>query len=164
MDPEWKYLTEKDEVTTREIMERHFRPFTQIPTTPLFHYTSGENLISIVKTDELWSTQIGCLNDTAEIRYALGGLLERIRQRRAALQNPALEPLLRRLDEALSDPQLETAPVFVACFSEQNDDLSQWRAYSGGEGGYAIRFDPLKLRQSGAPDGVLKVLLLKVEL
>jgi hypothetical protein len=157
MDPEWKYVTEKDKATTREIMECHLPLLAQIPTMPLFHYTRGETLICIIKNSELWSTQIGCLNDTAEIRYAVDGLLERIRQRRPNLQ---LEPLLRRLNEVLSDPQLETAPVFVACFSELNDDLSQWRAYSGGEGGYAIRFDSPKLRESGAPN---QVLLLRVE-
>jgi hypothetical protein len=29
---------------------------------------------------------------------------------------------------------------FVACFSKQKDDLSQWRAYGGGENGFAIAF------------------------
>ena len=36
--------------------------------------------------------------------------------------------------------------VFVTCFSARGDDLSQWRAYSGGENGYAIGFDGPQLR------------------
>jgi hypothetical protein len=61
-----------------------------------------------------------------------------------------------RLNEALNDPGVEISPVFVTCFSERGDDLSQWRAYSGSEGGYAIQFDAMKIRQAGfltAPDG-----------
>jgi hypothetical protein len=68
---------------------------------------------------------------------------------------PEIEPLLRQLDKVISDPQLETAPIFVACFSTLGDDLSQWRAYSAGEGGYAIRFDPRRLALSGRPNDVL---------
>ena len=63
-----------------------------------------------------------------------------------APHNPAVEPILTRLDEALSNPGVEIASVFVTCLSERRDDLSQWRAYSGGEGGYAIQFDLIKLR------------------
>jgi hypothetical protein len=31
--------------------------------------------------------------------------------------------------------------VFVACLTEKEDDLSQWRGYAGGEGGYAVGFN-----------------------
>ena len=146
MEPEWKYLTEKDQKTIREIAERHLPPLAQYPAAPLYHYTSGENLIRIIESDELWSTQIACLNDMAEVRYGLGELQKRVDQQRAASQESELEPLWEQIDKFLADPQLETAGVFVACFSELNDDLSQWRAYSGGEGGYAIRFDLHRMR------------------
>jgi Protein of unknown function (DUF2971) len=38
---------------------------------------------------------------------------------------------------------------FVFCMSSVRDDLSQWRAYGGGEGGVSIGFDPLKIMQDG---------------
>ena len=37
--------------------------------------------------------------------------------------------------------------VYAACFCEERDLLSQWRAYSGGVTGYAIEFSWAKLRQ-----------------
>jgi hypothetical protein len=37
-------------------------------------------------------------------------------------------------------------PIFVACFSASQNDLSQWRAYGQGEGGMAIGFDAEKLK------------------
>jgi hypothetical protein len=127
-----------------------------VASAALYHYTRGETLIQIIESGKLWSTQIGCLNDTAEVRYGLEGLRRRIRERReTAPAGPEIETLLRRLDQVLSDPQLETAPAFVTCFSILGDDLAQWRAYSGGEGGYAIRFDPQKLAKSGLSNEIL---------
>lgn len=50
--------------------------------------------------------------------------------------------LLNQLIED-SAPVVEKPPpsdFFVTCFSAVRDDLSQWRAYGGGENGYAIAF------------------------
>jgi hypothetical protein len=87
-------------------------------------------------------------------------LNRRVRARRAGDHRLYIDALLRRLDEVLSNSQLETAPLFIACFSEEKDDLSQWRAYAGGKGGYAIRFYMQKLAKSGVG---CECLLLKVE-
>jgi hypothetical protein len=40
-------------------------------------------------------------------------------------------------------------------YSILGDDLAQWRAYSGGKGGYAIRFDPQGLAKSGLSNEIL---------
>src|SRR5262249_40214215 len=119
-------------------------------------HTRGETLIQIIESGKLWSTHIRCLNDTAEVSYSLEGLQSRIRQRlETAPAESQIEPLLRRFDQVLSDPQLETTPAFVTCFSTLGDDLAQWRAYLGGEGGYAIRFDPQNLARSGLSSQIL---------
>ena len=47
------------------------------------------------------------------------------------------------IDYFKEDPDFPTqnvVPHFVTCFSLVKDDLSQWRAYGGGENGYAIGF------------------------
>jgi hypothetical protein len=49
------------------------------------------------------------------------------------------------------NPNPQISGMFVTCFTEKRDDLSQWRSYSGGEGGYAIQFDPIKLLACGLP-------------
>jgi Protein of unknown function (DUF2971) len=156
MDLQWKYLTQNDETAMRGVIEYWMPHFVPAAPAALYHYTRGETLIQIIESGKLWSTQIGCLNDTVEVRYGLEGLRRRIRERReTAPAGPEIETLLRRLDQVLSDPQLETAPAFVTCFSILGDDLAQWRAYSGGEGGYAIRFDPQKLAKSGMSNEIL---------
>jgi hypothetical protein len=60
----------------------------------------------------------------------------------------------------LGDPRPESAGVFFTCFSEDGDDLAQWRAYSGGESGYALRFDPRRLVTAGMEH---QTLLFRVE-
>jgi hypothetical protein len=46
-------------------------------------------------------------------------------------------------------------PFFVACFSEDGDDLSQWRAYCGGEGGISLGFLPADLIRQWPDNRVL---------
>ncbi len=160
MEFAWKYITEADETATIDIARDYMPRFAPLPPTHLYHYTTGETLIRIIESGKLWSTQIGCLNDTAEVRYAVEELHKRVRAKLENAHQPETEPLFRRLDEVLATPQLETAGLFIACFSEQKDDLSQWRAYSGGEGGYAIQFDLRRLAKSGL---LAESLLFKVE-
>jgi hypothetical protein len=156
MGPQWKYLTQNDQTSMRGVIEQWMPHFAPAAPAALYHYTRGETLIQVIHSRELWSTQIACLNDTEEVRYALEGLRSRIRKRQESQSaSSEIEPLLRRLDQVLSNPRLETAPAFVACFSTLGDDLSQWRAYSGGEGGYAIRFDPQQLAKSGLSNEIL---------
>jgi len=135
------------------------------PSIPLYHYTTGEGLISIISSGELWSTHIACLNDAKELTLALDTFHSLVRtqleaQRKA--NNPVpddVEFLLAEIDRRMASVQPQTEGMFVVCFSEDNDDLSQWRAYAGHEGGYAIEFDAAALRGDGSD----WTFLLKVE-
>ena len=49
--------------------------------------------------------------------------------------------LLQTIITELKRPLRGVLGWFVACFTEDGDDLSQWRGYGGGEGGYLIEFD-----------------------
>jgi Protein of unknown function (DUF2971) len=168
MQQTWKYISTADEAQIAGFLNHYARRFFLVPNGPLYHYTTGENLISIINSGELWATQASCLNDATELVYSAELLHRRVKAKIAAQHNPAIDPILTRLSEALSTPGVEISPVFVACFSERRDDLSQWRAYSGGEGGYAIQFDPVKLREAGilpTPQGIMEpqILLVRVE-
>jgi Protein of unknown function (DUF2971) len=140
-----KYLTSDDEKRIGEFLARYLPRFLPVRNDPLYHYTTGENLIRIIESQELWATQVSCLNDTTELVYAADELCKRVRSKLQALDDQTTSPYLRRFADALSNPYAETSGTFVTCFSECRDDLSQWRAYSGGEGGYAIQFDRARL-------------------
>jgi hypothetical protein len=38
----------------------------------LWHYTTGVGLKAILESGTLFATQVSCLNDSSEIRYAIG--------------------------------------------------------------------------------------------
>ena len=48
------------------------------------------------------------------------------------------EYMLDLFDKAATIDVVPESRFFVACFSRHADDLSQWRAYGGGENGYAV--------------------------
>jgi hypothetical protein len=147
-EPEYKYITTEDLATYGLWCAPHVAAFNPIPSGPLYHYTTGNGLIEIIKSGELWATQVACLNDSSELLYPIELLVSKVC---AKSKSPiSLEEgfLLKQIEKGLSAPTIDTEGRFIACFSEDGDDLSQWRAYGGGEGGYAIEFDSLHLRQS----------------
>ncbi len=60
--------------------------------------------------------------------------------------------LLDDLERAVKNSGIN---VCVCAFSANGDLLSQWRAYSGGGTGYAIGFDPEKLRNAAKKSGYI---------
>lgn len=126
------------------------------PETMLWHYTNGSSLIAILESMSIYSTQISCLNDATELKYGATLFHGALGKLRAETSNDQMAESL--LDGAIShfkeDPNYQAASFhFVACFSEEEDDLSQWRAYGGGENGYAIGFRAADLL--GVPNSML---------
>jgi Protein of unknown function (DUF2971) len=125
----------------------------------LWHYTTGQGAIDIITSGTLWTTQVSCLNDSTEFTHASVVL----RQAMVNLINDPAAPddkrdLYRRrleISQAQTLPTAPNYPFFVACFSEDGDDLSQWRAYGGGEGGVALGFHPSNLLQWGPENRML---------
>jgi len=115
------------------------------PDTPLWHYTSGAGLLGIIDSMSIYSTQISCLNDTSEFRYSSGLFREALASLRGKFATNLtalafLDAAVGYFAENPDYPAQARASQFVACFSEEENDLSQWRAYGGGENGYAICF------------------------
>jgi len=111
----------------------------------IWHYTTGASVISIIESGTLYATQVSCLNDSTEIRYASNLLMSALLDLRGSASLSAEEA--KFMDEVIKFSSQEPAVSihipsrwFVTCFSRQKDDLSQWRAYSGGENGYALSF------------------------
>ena len=101
------------------------------PRPVLYHYTSFSALKGILGSRALWATDICCLNDAAEYRYAVNAVVARIAEVKHSGEVDAFEG--KALDK-LADMFVEgeTPEVFVFSLSENGDLLSQWRAYSAG--------------------------------
>jgi Protein of unknown function (DUF2971) len=113
------------------------------PDQIVWHYTSGPGLISIIESGTIFATQVSCLNDATEIRYAASKLREMLSGMLPSMSDgQSSTEFTKRFIELLEDdesaPNSVGLPYFVTCFSAQEDDLSQWRSYAGGENGYAI--------------------------
>ena len=115
---------------------RH-EPLPQI----LYHYTSADGLIGILRTKSIWLTDLRYMNDLSELQYARELVTKCLTARRTAT---GLTDLHREfLGRALStfDPFAMGFSVFSISFCEEGNLLSQWRAYRGRGGGYAIGLD-----------------------
>jgi hypothetical protein len=117
------------------------------PEATLWHYTNGAGLIGILESGTIYATQVACLNDTTEVRYASRIYRDAVSQLNESKIGDlvAHKFLLKILEYTLEQPSLPShggSRFFVACFSSREDDLSQWRSYSpeGGENGYALGF------------------------
>jgi Protein of unknown function (DUF2971) len=103
---------------------------------PLFHYTSSDGLIGILRARELWASNIAFLNDTKEVEHAVDCAKNSIENklRHGNLNSSevnVLEEMLQYLGKA-------GKRYYVASFSEDGDLLSQWRAYCPPGGGYSL--------------------------
>lgn len=123
------------------------------PQSLIYHYTSSAALISIVVNNELWLSEATYLNDRHEIelgrRLACDCVRARIATESSAEVSAMLELALSYFDKR-ADPQ-----VYVACFSFEGDDLTQWRAYGGSEAPVAIELEHSPLMFGYTSEGIL---------
>lgn len=108
----------------------------------LYHYTSGDALLSILRSQQLWATDIRFLNDYEELYRGLEvfehfskGLVERMRgdvEHLSKLVEICVSNIRRNADLTL---------INLVSFSTEPDDLRQWMAYCNSGVGYCIEFD-----------------------
>ena len=113
----------------------------------IYHYTDAVGVIGIVARGILWATDIHYMNDHGEADYALRRIDEFLVDRTPAdpttteanFTNSARSYLQRFWREGAAPSS------FIACFSTNGDQLSQWRAY-GRSKGFSIGFDESALQ------------------
>lgn len=107
------------------------------PPRILYHYTTAKGLVGMLETKRLWATNSRFMNDPTEIEYATELV------RRVAISeigkgdSKSLTRLKRDILKYLNEYE-KAARVYVTCFCEQGDLLSQWRGYGAVGGGYAV--------------------------
>jgi hypothetical protein len=105
----------------------------------LWHYTTADAFLKLINSGALYATQVSCLNDSSEIQYGMNLLRDAFIDIQTDTKDE--KDFLSRIIKAIVEGPAASANLvnccFVICFSGKRDDLSQWRAYSGGENGYA---------------------------
>ena len=117
-----------------------------MPHLVLYHYTSGTGLMGIFDGSAVWASNIHQLNDSSEFRHALDLAKYEIAQVVASSKEVHAAALGIRLVDLME--RCCKLSVYVTCFSEVGDSLSQWRGYCPDAFGYSIGFDEEKLRSA----------------
>jgi hypothetical protein len=138
----------------REASFAFLRRFSRnAPPPTIHHYTSSAALISIVANNELWLSDATFLNDRHEIDLGRRLARSRVEARIVAEGSPEVRAMLERTLANFGrrpDPQ-----VYVACFSFEGDDLTQWRAYGGADAPVAIELEHGPLMFGYTSEGLL---------
>jgi len=132
--------------------------FLKSPQLPefLYHYTTADGLHGILQNQELWSTNVLYMNDAAELTDAVSVAKDILdTERKGHEESLELWAVLSLLETHLEQLPLD---YFVTCFCQDDDLLSQWRAY-GPQGGYCLGFRGSDLATSA---GTFECRLVKV--
>lgn len=124
-------------------MERYTELVSRLSPSTLYHYTGNAAALEILTNGEIWATNIHFLNDSSEFKHALDLLKQEIEMRLSTSKNKQERDALHAMSKESSF--VSGVNVVTASFSEQRDDLSQWRGYGNGSG-VAIGFAADRLR------------------
>ncbi|WP_296769191.1 DUF2971 domain-containing protein [Thiobacillus sp.] len=91
------------------------------------------------------------MNDSKEFAHAIELAGSAIRRRRVAQSDDRYSAFCDALIEHLE--RITGMAFYVACFSQVEDSLSQWRGYCPTGFGYSIGFDGERLREIVTPQG-----------
>jgi hypothetical protein len=108
----------------------------------LCHYTTLGGAIGIIESGDLWLTNSRYSNDDEELRYGQELVEEVIGELEAASTKArARLDWLKRLREAIVVAKSDQ--IYICCFCERDNLLSQWRGYADNGGGLSFEFDPV---------------------
>jgi len=149
-------------VTAQEAAEydsfchHHLAYLNRYPPDSLWYYTTAATFAVIMESKSIWATQISCLNDHMEFRHGVRLVRDAIRLYKVPPHDKDTQWLAGYVDDALEYEGAEISEFFVLCMSEAKDDLSQWRAYGGGENGVAIELCTPVLQPNTQHSGYLR--------
>ena len=148
----------------REVVKGWRRALCEARRPPdlIFHYCDANALLNILQTQKLWATATRYLNDKTELVMSF----RNVPQHLANLPDSAAlriftEGHAKGLFSTTADLMSNAIGMeqFVTCFSEDEDSLSQWRAYGSDGTGFALGFAPSELAMlqgDAVSDGVIR--------
>jgi hypothetical protein len=115
-------------------------------TMLLYHYTDLSGLIGVVEKHDLWLTHSRYSNDDEEMTHGLSvvkGVME------AAVKDGTYDSTyLTELTRLTSEPE----GVYICCFCEKDNLLSQWRGYGANGAGVSLQFAAKQFADVAGPD------------
>jgi Protein of unknown function (DUF2971) len=116
----------------------------------LYHYTNTAGLMGIIRSRSLWATDVWYMNDTGEATYAIE-MTKRFLDA-CSPESKEMKSFCFYVKAILNKGWDDNAfSNYIACLSENGDQLSQWRSYGYGRG-FSIGFDSVALQELFPPD------------
>jgi hypothetical protein len=131
----------------------------------LFHYTTANGLLGILRNNEIWGTAYYCANDESELSAGKDVLTPIFRSKTHQMIQEAdpqvdifrnrgvdIRDYADKFEQTILSLALHFFCVYITCFCKPSTKedflhglLSQWRGY-GIDGGYALQFSRSKLQ------------------
>jgi hypothetical protein len=126
---------------------RSRRLFERDPPGELFHYTDFDGLQGILKSRSLWLSKVSTLNDTSEVKLAV----DQFKAHAAEVVRSLDAEAARFVEQAAGQlDAIRRTNICVAAFSEDADQLNQWRSYANDGRGIALGFDSRALQRAAS--------------
>jgi hypothetical protein len=138
------FIEELDLLISEDFLEaEHGTPYQPI----IYHYTNVSGALGILQTGHLWFAERAHLNDPVEIRYGVNiarELFERaVNNRGIGVPKDIASHLQGEFNLGLA-----IYGFWIASFSFDDDDLSQWRSYADEGRGVCLGFSTDRLDMS----------------
>ena len=107
----------------------------------LYHYTSTDAVLGILKNGEIWASDARFSNDWSEFIHGLKILESLLEERTRKIKGPEdkeKHKLILEITRVCRQYEERTQSAYVFALTENRDDLSQWRGYTPKSGGLAI--------------------------
>jgi hypothetical protein len=119
-----------------EFLDFNHEHMTSLRPGSVFHYTDLSGLKGIVENHDLWLTNSQYCNDEEELKHGYSVAKDALgKAKTAGLHSPAY---LDKIGEFLEQRE----GVFICCFCDKDNLLSQWRTYAGNGTGVSLQFNP----------------------
>lgn len=101
----------------------------EIPNV-LFHYTSLDCIVGILSNKEIWMSNMYFLNDKNEFELGLKLIENELQFQKNGLDIvPSVKIFLQAIEKLIAYIKEKDSP-YIFALTKNNDQLSQWRAYS----------------------------------
>jgi hypothetical protein len=112
----------------------------------LYHYTDLNGLVSIVENHDLWLTHSKYSNDSEEMTHGISVAKKTIED---AITARTHDPVYL---DTLSKLSMQAEGVYICCFCEEDNLLSQWRGYGANGTGVSLQMAPTEFANVAGPD------------
>ena len=118
--------------------------------TAIYHYTDLNGLRGIVDNHDLWLTHSRFSNDDEELTHGFQIVKKVIEEELAGDIDRRRKEYLGNVIAIFELPKAEG--VYICCFCEEDNLLSQWRSYGANGTGVSLSFDPARFDYITGPD------------